>query len=84
MNKQISPPAAIGGIAVVVLVIVFAIWRSMAGPPAGDRSKIPAGLPGSIQKVTSRPANQLPVGVSPPIGAPSNVVGNTRGVTLTR
>lgn len=68
MKTQIPPAAAFGIIALLVVILGFALWHSFAGPPPGDSSKIPPGFPGSTHKTVV--PGQLPPGVSPPLGAP--------------
>ncbi|HZT41793.1 MAG TPA: hypothetical protein VFA07_06370 [Chthonomonadaceae bacterium] len=68
MKTQISPAAAAGIIALVVILVGFALWHSFAGPPPGDSSKIPPGFPGSMHKTIA--PGQLPPGVAPAGGAP--------------
>ena len=68
MKIQIPPSATIGIIALVLVVLGFALWHSFAEPPPGDSSKIPPGFPGSTHKTVV--PGQLPPGVSPPLGAP--------------
>jgi len=66
MKKELSPAVTVGIIAVIVVGVIFAAWRTFAGPPPGDPSKTPYGFPGSA----AAHAGQLPMGVAPPIGAP--------------
>lgn len=69
MKKQISPAFAAGIIVVAVTLLGIILWRSFAGPPEVDASKIPAGFPGS-KRTVSTPPGQLPPGAGIPKGAP--------------
>jgi len=63
MKSQISPAATAGIIAVVVIIIAIALWRSFAGPaPASNGTGLPSSAPTA--------PGQLPRGVAPPRGAP--------------